>query len=175
MGHHRGPEDADGDVEHLRTLNDLEPREEPADDRGDVRLREEDLGEEAVLLAPFANLSWWAVVASHLAAGGIILLIGIGMFAMDWLGGGDAKIIAAAALWLGFDHLLPFLTQTAVFGGLLAVAILAYRRFPAAAMRLPDWALRLHKPCGGIPYGVAIGAAALAVYPATPWFAAFAS
>jgi prepilin peptidase CpaA len=128
-----------------------------------------------LLLAPFAGLTWPAVLANHFAAGGLVLLVGIGMFAMGWLGGGDAKILAAAALWLGLDHLLPFLTQTAVFGGLLAVAILAYRRFPAAAMRLPDWALRLHKPGGGIPYGVAIGAAALAVYPATPWFAAFAS
>jgi prepilin peptidase CpaA len=128
-----------------------------------------------LLLAPFADLSWSAALANHLAAGAIVLLVGIALFAMGWLGGGDAKIIAAASLWLGFDHLLPFLTQTAVFGGLLAVAILAYRRFPAGAMNLPNWALRLHRPGGGIPYGVAIAAAALVVYPATPWFAAFAS
>ena len=128
-----------------------------------------------LLLAPFAGLSWSAVLANHLTAGALVLLVGIGMFAIGWLGGGDAKIIAAASLWLGFDHLLPFLTQTAVFGGLLAVVILAYRGFPAAAMNLPDWALRLHKKGGGIPYGVAIAGAALAVYPATPWFAAFAS
>jgi prepilin peptidase CpaA len=128
-----------------------------------------------LLVAPLAGLTWPAVLANHFAAGGLVLLVGIGMFALGWLGGGDAKILAAAALWLGLDHLLPFLTQTAIFGGLLALSILAYRRFPAAAMRLPDWALRLHKPGGGIPYGVAIGAAALAVYPATPWFAAFAS
>lgn len=124
-------------------------------------------------LAPFAGLTWSAALANHLAAGGLVLLAGIGMFAMGWLGGGDAKIIAAAALWLGFDQLLPFLAQTAVFGGLLAVATLAYRRFPAGAMNLPGWALRLHKQGGGIPYGVAIAAAALVVYPATPWFAAF--
>ena len=127
-----------------------------------------------LLLAPFAGLSWSAALANHLAAGGVVLLVGIAMFAMGWLGGGDAKIIAAAALWLGFDQLLPFLAQTAVFGGLLAVAILAYRKFPAAALNLPDWALRLHKKGGGIPYGVAIAAAALAVYPETPWFGAFA-
>jgi prepilin peptidase CpaA len=125
------------------------------------------------LLAPFAGLTWWAVLANHLAAGSIVLLVGVGMFAMGWLGGGDAKIIAGAALWLGFDQLLPFLTQTVVFGGLLALVILAYRRFPAAAMNLPGWALRLHKQGGGIPYGVAIAAAALVAYPATPWFAAF--
>jgi prepilin peptidase CpaA len=128
-----------------------------------------------LLVAPLAGLTWPAVLANHFAAGGLVLLVGIGMFALGWLGGGDAKILAAAALWLGLDHLLPFLTQTAIFGGLLALSILAYRRFPAAEMRLSDWALRLHKPGGGIPYGVAIGAAALAVYPATPWFAAFAS
>jgi len=60
-----------------------------------------------------------------------------------------------------------------VFGGVLATAVLAYRSTPAGAWPLPGWASRLHTKGEGMPYGVAIAAGALAVYPASNWFAAF--
>jgi prepilin peptidase CpaA len=121
--------------------------------------------------APVAGLSWHDVLM-HLAAGAAMLIAGIVLFALGWLGGGDGKLLAAAALWLGFDPLLPFLVSVSVFGGILALTVLAYRRAPAGALPLPEWAIRLHSPGGSIPYGVAIAAGALTVYPATPWFAA---
>ena len=34
-----------------------------------------------------------------------------------------------------------------------------------------DWAQRLHGKDAGVPYGIALAAAALAVYPQTPWMA----
>jgi prepilin peptidase CpaA len=111
---------------------------------------------------------------SHLAAGSLLLIVGILLFSLGWVGGGDAKLLAAAALWLGFESLVPFLAYVAVFGGALAIAILAYRSFPATALPLPGWAARLHAKGGAMPYGVAIAAGALTIYPTTGWYAALA-
>ena len=36
------------------------------------------------------------------------------------------------------------------------------------------WAIRLHRTGGGIPYGLALAAGALLVYPHTVWFASLA-
>ena len=124
------------------------------------------------LLAPIAGLGWQDIL-SHMAGGATMLLAGILLFSLGWLGGGDAKLLAAASLWLGFDQLAMFLTYTAAFGGALALAILAYRGAPVSAFPLPGWAARLHTKGEGMPYGVAIAAGALFVYPATAWYAAF--
>ena len=123
-------------------------------------------------LAPIAGFGWQDVL-SHMGAGAAMLLVGILLFSLGWLGGGDAKLLAAASLWLGLDHLLVFLTYTAAFGGALALAILAYRNAPVGALPLPGWAARLHTKGEGMPYGVAIAAGALFVYPATIWYTAF--
>src|SRR5436853_3820469 len=42
----------------------------------------------------------------HAGAGGIVLVLAFGCFACGWIGGGDAKLAAASALWLGFDYLV---------------------------------------------------------------------
>lgn len=127
-----------------------------------------------LLVAPIAGLSWQEIL-SHLAAGSAMLLVGILLFSLGWVGGGDAKLLAAASLWLGFEPMVLFLAYVAVFGGALAVAILAYRSMPAGALPLPGWAMRLHGKGEGMPYGVAIAAGALVIYPSTKWFAAFAA
>lgn len=126
------------------------------------------------VIAPIAGLSWQELL-SHLAAGSLMLLVGILLFSLGWVGGGDAKLLAAASLWLGFEPLVLFLAYVAAFGGALAVVILAYRSMPAGALPLPEWAARLHTKGGAMPYGVAIAAGALVVYPSTKWFAAFAA
>jgi prepilin peptidase CpaA len=127
------------------------------------------------VVAPVAGLNW-SEMLSHLGAGSLILLAGIVLFSLGWVGGGDAKLLAAGALWLGFEPLVPFLAYVAIFGGALALALLAYRRVPAGAVPvLPNWALRLHAKDGEMPYGVAIAAGALIVYPSTGWYAALAT
>lgn len=126
-----------------------------------------------LIAAPLAGLSL-DEFAMSIAAALLVLTIGIGMFAMGWLGGGDAKLLSVAALWVGFDNLLVYFTQVAILGGVLAVLILVYRRLPAGALPGPDWALRLHQQGSGIPYGLAIAGAALWIYPHTTWFTAFA-
>lgn len=128
------------------------------------------------LLAPFSGIPWQVLLANHVGAGIFVLAIGVGLFACRTLGGGDAKLLASAALWLGFDNLLPFLLQMAIIGGALSLAVLAYRRFvPVGLVTAPAFATRLHDKSNGIPYGIAIGGAGMLIYPATPWFATFAA
>ena len=109
----------------------------------------------------------------HVGAACLVLVIAFGFFARGWIGGGDAKLAAATALWLGFDHLLPYLVTASLLGGALTLALLQFRVAP-----LPDWLARqewverLHRNDGGVPYGIALAAAALAVYPDTQWMAA---
>ena len=64
---------------------------------------------------------------------------------------------------------LLFLVIVRIFGGALALFLLAYRSVPASALPLPAWALRLHSAGESMPYGIAIAAGALAVYPLTTW------
>ena len=103
----------------------------------------------------------------HLGVGIAVLVGAMVLFQFRFIGGGDAKLMAAASLWVGYQQLVPFLVWVTVFGGALAVLMLAYRSAPASALPLPGWALRLHKRGEGIPYGVAISAGALTVYPMT--------
>lgn len=121
------------------------------------------------IFVPFTGLPF-STIALHVAAGMVMLAAGIGMFAAGWVGGGDAKLMAAAALWLGLPQLLPFLLLTGFLGGVLMLVIVAFRRYPAAAMPVPDWVLRLHRAETGLPYGMAIGAAAILIYQSSPMF-----
>src|SRR5664280_1832538 len=67
------------------------------------------------LLALVTGMSL-AAVGMHLAAGALVLVISVGFFSMGWIGGGDAKLAAATALWLGFDFLLDYLIDASLFG-----------------------------------------------------------
>lgn len=112
------------------------------------------------------------VFAMHLAAGAMILAIGIVMFSLRWLGGGDAKLMAAASLWIGFPNLVPYFAYVAILGGVLAIVMLIYRRVPATLLPGHEWAWRLHDNDKGMPYGLAIAGAAMLIYPKTAIFQA---
>jgi len=95
------------------------------------------------------------------------LLAGMGMFAAGWIGGGDAKLLAAAALWLGLPAMPVFLLVTALAGGALAM-LLMNARSPWVQPYLsgaPAWLTRLATPGADVPYGVAIATGALAAFP----------
>ncbi|MGH1351207.1 MAG: A24 family peptidase [Methyloligellaceae bacterium] len=122
-----------------------------------------------LLLAPFLGLSF-PEVGMHLLAGFSMLLVSIVFFYFGWIGGGDAKIFAVASLWFGFEHLLEYVVFASLLGGLLTLGLLSVRKIPLPAfLARQEWALRLHDANGGIPYGIALGAAALIVYPETSW------
>ena len=123
-----------------------------------------------VVLAPFVGLSTLQF-AEHLATAAAMLSIGIFMFWRGWIGGGDAKIFATVALWFGFDYLGDFAVLSAMAGGVLTVTLLAFRRLPLPLVAQSQaWLVRLHHPRTGVPYGIAMAAAALMIYPTTPWF-----
>ncbi len=122
-----------------------------------------------VILAPFVGITL-EQFAWHLAAGIAMLVVGIFMFSMGWIGGGDAKIFASAALWFGFEHLLPYVFLASIAGGVLTLGLLFVRKFPLPLfLAKQEWVERLHAPKGGIPYGIALGLAALVIYPSTFW------
>ncbi len=108
----------------------------------------------------------------HTLAGLGVLAAGLALFARGLVGGGDAKLAAVAALWLGLDRLADFALLSSLLGGAVTLATLAFRRMP-----LPTWladkgqAIRLHQSDGGVPYGIALAAAALVIYPSTSWMA----
>jgi len=113
-------------------------------------------------------------VGMHLAAAVVVLMVAFLFFSQGWIGGGDAKLAAATALWFGFDHLLDYLIYASLFGGALTLTILQFRKIPLpAVLARQDWILRLHETDGGIPYGVALAAAALTIYPNTGWMPAY--
>lgn len=114
----------------------------------------------------------WPVIAMHWLMFVIVLAVGFALFAFGAIGGGDAKLAAATALWFGFQHTLEYVVVAAFFGGILTLLILSMRGSP-----LPErignvgWIARLHRADQGVPYGIALSAAALTVYPKTPWMA----
>ena len=110
-----------------------------------------------------------AVFAISVGLGVAGLALGIVMFALRWIGGGDAKLLAACALWLGSTAVAPFLLWTAVAGGLLALGLMAARKSPIPFSAIgPAWFGRLMKPGEDVPYGVAIAVGALIALPAAP-------
>jgi prepilin peptidase CpaA len=113
-------------------------------------------------------------IALHFGFGVAALFVGVALFALNLLGGGDAKLIAAASLWLGLDAGLVFLLATAVTGGLFSLSlILARGSAGQLAGAGPPWLERLLEPKGDIPYGVAIATGVLIAFPHSPLISAF--
>ena len=63
----------------------------------------------------------------HLLAMGLALLVLLPPFALNMLGGGDVKLLAAVALWLGKDQVTALLILVGIVGGLFALCWLAMR------------------------------------------------
>jgi prepilin peptidase CpaA len=109
----------------------------------------------------------WGEIGLDAAVFAAALLAGMAMFAAGWIGGGDAKLLAAVSLWLGLGAMPLFLIVTALTGGALAV-LLMNARSPWAQPYLggaPGWLARLATPGADVPYGVAIATGALAAFP----------
>jgi prepilin peptidase CpaA len=108
--------------------------------------------------------------AWHVAAMTAVFAGCLGLFAAGAMGGGDAKLLTAVSLWFGMSvELMSFLVYTALIGGLLALVLLKLRT-PAGLYVLSRVPLthNLTDSSKGIPYGIAIAAAALICYPQTP-------
>ena len=114
-------------------------------------------------------------VGVDLAIFAAALLAGMGMFAAGWIGGGDAKLLAAASLWLGLSAMPAFLLVTALAGGALAVLLMNVRSSWVQPYLggAPGWLARLATPGADVPYGVAIATGALAAFPQAALLHAF--
>jgi prepilin peptidase CpaA len=100
-----------------------------------------------------ADISIWP----HLLTGVIVFGVGFGLFALRLLGGGDVKLISAAALWAGPQFILVFLIATTAIGGILslfcAMMALAKSR-KKKGKRANEKAIPWQK--APVPYGMAI-------------------
>ena len=125
------------------------------------------------LLAPTMGLSL-TTVGWHVLAGLFMLALTFVLFNFGWIGGGDAKLSAATALWLGFGGLPHYGVFAAILGGALTLVLLQLRRVQLPdALKSMDWLARLHDSKSGIPYGIALAIAGLLVYPDSAiWLAA---
>ena len=128
-----------------------------------------------VLVAGFFALALMSGMAmtevlSHVGAGALVLVVSFGFFARGWIGGGDAKLAAATAIWLGFGYLMNYLVYASLLGGALTFLLIEFRLVPLPGLLAGQfWAQRLHRQGGEIPYGIALAGAALLIYPDTPW------
>jgi prepilin peptidase CpaA len=110
------------------------------------------------------------LIGVNFAVAAAALVVGMGMFAMGWVGGGDAKLFAAAALWLGLPALLPYLFVTCLAGGALTFGLLGLRSpwLRPLVLSGPSWMVRLAEPGESVPYGLAIAVGALTAFPSAP-------
>jgi prepilin peptidase CpaA len=117
-----------------------------------------------ILLAafPLAALAFglgWGDVLAHVGAGALALVVAFVLFALGAWGGGDAKLVPAVLLWVGFAGMGRFLAVMTLVGGVVALTLVVAKRLPEAngpGLRL--WLGRMAES-GHVPYGVAIAAA----------------
>lgn len=114
---------------------------------------------------PFATGLTLDLAATHLLAGLSMLVVTALCFGFGLMGGGDAKLLAAAAVWMGWHNLLPFLLLTTLAGACLGMLLLVLRQFLPHASETGRWYSRLLSRHEGVPYGVAISGAALMLLP----------
>ena len=120
------------------------------------------------VVAPLAGLGL-TDIAMHLAAGLIVFSACFALFAFTIMGGGDAKLLTASAVWFGMTFsLFEFLIYVSFVGGMLTMAILSLRAHTntilASGLPVPGHLMTAKK----VPYGVAIGVAAFMAYPSSP-------
>lgn len=122
-----------------------------------------------IVLVPFSGMSI-SVIVSHVVTAAIVLVIGFILFARGWIGGGDAKVISAAVLWLGPGLIVPFLLIMAIAGGVLSVICLMVRQVPIPIwLAERGWLINWQTGVGSTPYGIAITFTALLLYPQSSW------
>ena len=101
----------------------------------------------------------------HLGAALLLFALGVGCFALRFMGGGDVKLLAGVSLWFGWGMLADYLLIVGLIGGIFGGALLLARRYALVGEPyLYQWGLSLPRVLRrgeAVPYGLAIGAAAL--------------
>lgn len=111
----------------------------------------------------------WQLVSMHMLVGTAVLACGFWLFTLGVLGGGDAKLAAALALWIGAEHLGTFLLLTVLLGGLTALAMIGLKKLimlkPALESRIAIARPAALARAGKLPYALPLGLAALILGP----------
>ncbi|MBZ9656706.1 A24 family peptidase [Phyllobacterium lublinensis] len=121
-------------------------------------------------LAPLTGMPL-ELYGMHFVAGAAVLAATFALFAAGTMGGGDAKLMSATAVWLGWNlGLAEYLLTMSVLGGLLTLAILRYRSSHMAVAYTArfEFMRRLARKDVGVPYGIALGLAGLLTFPGSP-------
>jgi prepilin peptidase CpaA len=120
------------------------------------------------IVAPLTGMDW-ATYGWHFAAAMLVLMVTFTLFAFGGMGGGDAKMLAATALWMGFSvELLQYVVYSTLIGGLLTLLLLMYRGSILAAFTGDNLFMKNFADSKkGVPYGIALGISGLLVYPST--------
>ncbi len=123
------------------------------------------------LIAPFV---WqgWPIFGEHILVGLTVLVFGFTIFSLGWLGGGDAKLMAATAFWWQWSDLGLYIIYTTLAGGVIAMMILGGRAFVPADRLTAPWLHKLVKQEKNMPYGIALAIGALATLPQSEIFKA---
>jgi len=121
-----------------------------------------------LVLAPAFGLPF-TQIGMHLAAASVVFAVCFALFALNIMGGGDAKLLAAAALWFGFNlSLVMFLIYVAFIGGIITLLIVWLRSqagiISAIGLPMPN-SLTVAKK---IPYGIAIAVGGILAFSSSP-------
>jgi len=126
----------------------------------------------AVSVVPFVLLSGMPleIFAWHVIAGLLTFVVGFVLFSANIIGGGDAKMLAACAIWVGWDALMQFAVVTAFAGGALVIMIKIWAFFARRQnLGKTGWAKNFLSKKPQLPYGIAIAAGGVIAFPATWW------
>lgn len=125
------------------------------------------------IVAPLTGMEF-SEILMHVAAFALVLSVCFCLFATGAMGGGDAKLLAATSLWFGFSmDLMVYLLASSLFGGMLTLAILSFRRSAAAVYAGQfEFLRRICDSKEKIPYGIALGIGGLVAFPDS-WMAAW--
>ncbi len=109
----------------------------------------------------------------HLLTGAVVFGAGAALFHFGIFGGGDVKLLAASAVWVGWQYLFSYLLIVALAGGIVTILLLTFRWLNKLTSKFNEsltadagspWVRRLLSPERGVPYGVAIGAAGFLLF-----------
>jgi len=121
-----------------------------------------------LMLAPLSGLTW-PVIGMNLLAGLLVFGVCFALFACNVMGGGDAKLLTAVAVWFGFHYSLLFFLVTVTFAGFGLTILFLLLRWQASAVLamgipLPASVVGENK----IPYGIAIAIGGCLSFSTTP-------
>lgn len=127
----------------------------------------------ALLFIPAAWLTDMSAAAIGYSFGVAVAVFAVCFvfFALNIMGGGDAKLLTVLALWFGLTpSLLVFLVNVAFSGGILTLLILLVRWKAHLVTDRGLWLPASLTTAKKIPYGIAIAAGALLAMPQAPIF-----